>query len=270
MWGHVRFIFPVNLVLIVVTYFQKFARRGSEYYNYKHGHSLILFAVSDAKYRFTAIDVGARGRESDGGVFERSAFGEMYDQGLLELPPPVYNGTVRDFLPYVFLGDDAFTFDVNLMKPFDQNFGEKPEEIVFNYRLSRARRVVENAFGILSARFRIFRRCIIGSETLAQNIILATAALHNFHLYREDSIPPKQRVYLPAGYADTYRSNGKLKHGRWRNECKKLEQCVFRKLKRQSSLPNANVECAEAVRENFVELFISCPLPWQYDELPQV
>lgn len=48
-----------------------------------------------------------------------------------------------------------------------------------NFRLNRARRVVENAFGILGAKRRIFRSRIIGSTKLIRKIIQATAALHN-------------------------------------------------------------------------------------------
>lgn len=44
------------------------------------------------------------------------------------------------------------------MKPLGQRSSK--EEKVFNYRLSRARRVLENAFGILSNRFQILQRDI--------------------------------------------------------------------------------------------------------------
>lgn len=249
--------------------FQKFPMRGSELYNYKHNNSLILFAVSDAKYKFIIVDAGARGRESDGGVFERSEFGQLFNNHLLQLPPPVYNADVRSHLPYVFLGDDAFPLGVHLMKPFPQQVTGKPEDIIYNYRLSRARRVVENSFGILSARFRILRRNIIGSETLVQNIILATTALHNLHLIREDSVPPKQRMYLPEGYADTFKANGKLKKGRWRNEVKHLEKSIFSELLQQQHMGHGELATADAVREKFVELFVSQPIPWQFDELPR-
>lgn len=239
--------------------------RGSEHFNYKSGHSIILFAVSDAKYKFIMVDVGSRGRESDGGVFDRSEFGRLFNNHQLQLPPPVYNEAVRTHLPYVFLGDDAFPFGVHLMKAFDESVREVPEEIVYNYRFSRARRVVENSFGILAARFRILRRSIIGSETLVQNIVLACTALHNLHLIREDSIPPKQRIYLPPGYADVYRGSGVLKKGRWRNESKHEEQSIFHRLCRQEA--NVNIVNAHATREKFVEYFVRCPLPWQYDQL---
>ncbi|XP_034244264.1 protein ALP1-like [Thrips palmi] len=250
---------------------QKFPMRGSEHFNYKYGNSVVLFALTDAKYKFIIVDVGARGRESDGGVFARSAFGKLYNNHELQLPPPAYNEALRTHLPYVFLGDDAFPLGVHLLKPFKGDF-LPPEEVVYNYRVSRARRVVENSFGILAARFRVLRKSIIGSETLVQNIILACCALHNLHLTREDSIPPKQRVYMPPEYADLYKSNGFLKEGRWRKETKDEELCIFKRLVQQE-VPegvHVNLESAHEVRENFVELFVSDPLPWQYDNVPDV
>ncbi|KAE8736867.1 hypothetical protein FOCC_FOCC017678 [Frankliniella occidentalis] len=245
--------------------------RGSEYYNYKGTNSIVLFAIADAKYKFIVADAGAKGREGDSGVFDRSTFGEMFYNHRLRLPPLVYNEKIDCLLPYVFLGDGAFPLDEHLMKPFEPDARDElpGNHALFNYRLSRARRVVENAFGILSARFRILRRTAIVSETLGCNIILSTCALHNLHLMREDSIPPKQRVYLPPGFSDTYKSNGRLKQGRWRKLVPSLEKTIFRNLVQQEipgAARNSNPLYPTLVREDFVELVLAQPVPWQWGE----
>lgn len=55
-----------------------------------------------------------------------------------------------------------------------------PDQRIFNFRLSRAQRVIENAFGIAASRFRILRRRIVASEPKVKRIMKAAVALHNF------------------------------------------------------------------------------------------
>ncbi|KAK8787435.1 hypothetical protein V5799_022789 [Amblyomma americanum] len=57
---------------------------------------------------------------------------------------------------------------------------------IFNYRLSRARRCVENAFGVMASRFRIFRRVINLLPENADYVVMASCVLHNFLV--EDAI----------------------------------------------------------------------------------
>jgi len=63
--------------------------------------------------------------------------------------------------------------------PGSQSKGDN-EKSVFNYRLSRARRVVENAFGVLSQKFQIYDRTLQSLPEYADNIIFATCILHNY------------------------------------------------------------------------------------------
>jgi len=65
------------------------------------------------------------------------------------------------------------------MKPFSAR-GLSASERIFNYRLSRARRVVENSFGILTNRFRILRGQMQLQPDTACLVVLACCALHNF------------------------------------------------------------------------------------------
>lgn len=120
--------------------------QGSNYFNYKGYHSIVLFAMVDANYRFTYVDVGANGSCSDGGIFKNCALFDALDGDYAGVPPsrPLPNDDQR--IPYFIIADDAFALRTWLMKPFPHRLLSKTERI-FNYRLSRARRIVENAFG---------------------------------------------------------------------------------------------------------------------------
>ena len=153
---------------------------GSLFFNYKKFSSIVLMAVADAGYKFIVVDVGAYGRQSDGSVFANSVFGKMLKRQQLPLPSdePLPGCTAPKLL-YVFVADEAFPLVENLMRPYPGT-GLSREHTIFNYRLSRARRVVENAFGILATRFRCFHRPLTQKCDHVDAIVKAGVILHNF------------------------------------------------------------------------------------------
>ena len=127
---------------------------GTHYFNYKKYFSIILMAVVDAEYKFLYIDVGAIGSESDGGVFAKSELAKLLQEHGMNLPPPDKLPNAPEDSPpahYFFVGDDAFPLRHYMMKPHPSR-ALTHDERIFNYWLSRARRTVENAFGILANR----------------------------------------------------------------------------------------------------------------------
>lgn len=154
---------------------------GSSYFNYKKFYSIVLLAVVDADKKFIVIDVGSMGRFSDGGILSDSLFGRKLYKNELDLPidrPLDDNGPS---VPYVFIGDQAFALRKNLLRPYPTPTTiENRAKRHFNYRLCRARNVVENAFGILSSRWRAYRRPFECKLELVDKIIQATCILHNY------------------------------------------------------------------------------------------
>ena len=70
-------------------------------------------------YRFTLIDLGGLGRQSDGGVFSNSSFGTALEDGQMGLPSPsCLPGTTEPELPYVMVGDEAFPLRNYLLRPY--------------------------------------------------------------------------------------------------------------------------------------------------------
>ncbi|CAK1589075.1 unnamed protein product [Parnassius mnemosyne] len=157
------------------------ANSGSIYFNYKHTFSIVLLALVDACYKFIAVDVGAYGRNSDGGIFAQCNLGKRLENGTLHVPIGKNLPGSSTFAPYVIVGDEAFPLKTYLMRPYPghQATGDA-NKTNFNHRLSLARRLVENAFGILTQRFRIFQRRMKLAPENVDYIILSTCVLHNF------------------------------------------------------------------------------------------
>lgn len=157
----------------------KFYNTGSLHYNYKGLFSVVLMACSDADGIFTTIDVGEAGRNSDGAVFRSSALGKLLDKDELHIPKPRPMPNDQDDFPFYFVGDEAFPLKKNLMRPYPQRILDN-EKRIYNYRLSRARKSVECAFGMLVSKFQIFQRSILCQEKTAISVIKAACVLHNF------------------------------------------------------------------------------------------
>lgn len=156
------------------------ANSGSFYFNYKGRHSMVLLAIVDANYRFLLVDFGTNGRVSDGGVLQNTKFYEKLESNELKLPKPCNVTENFEKVPYVFVADDAFPLTINIMKPFRQAQLDSASKEIYNYRISRARHVVENSFGILASRFRIFHTQINLEPENITKVVKATCALHNF------------------------------------------------------------------------------------------
>lgn len=129
---------------------------GSDFYNYKSFFSIVLLAFVGPQYQFLYIDVGCQGSASDAGIFRKSTLWKAVEANTIHIPPPRSLPQSNDpifeasdtAIDHFFVCDDAFPLGKHLMKPYpSKNLSE--ERRIFNYRLSRARRISENVFGLL-------------------------------------------------------------------------------------------------------------------------
>lgn len=232
---------------------------GSEYFNYKNFFSIVLFAVVDGNYNFIYANVGCQGRISDGGVFNAAHFKKCLDENKMHLPSTHVLSGQSEALPFVFVADDAFPLAVNVMKPFPGAHGKGSKERVFNYRLSRARRVSENVFGILTSVFRVLRKPMLLEPDTATKIVLAIIYLHNF--LRKSS---SKSIYNPPGTFDRECSDtGEISNGVWRRDESNFSGMrTMKKIARKSRID------AEDVRNKYAEYFISLEgsVPFQWNK----
>lgn len=152
---------------------------GSYYYNYKGDHSIVLLAMPDAKYKILYCNVGINGRVSDGGVFRESGLSKALLNNSLNLPLNKALPGRMEKVPYVIIADDAFPLSYRIMKPFPSR-GLTYEQKVFNYRFSRARRIIESTFGILANKFRVLLNAINLNPCKVEIITLSCVVLHNY------------------------------------------------------------------------------------------
>lgn len=155
-------------------------KSGSLYFNYKNFFSIVLLAVVDANYKFILIDVGSYGKEGDSGIFDKSNIGKFFRSGNM-FPPSCTLPNSDIMMPFVLVGDEAFRLETHMMKPFSRpTASADSQKAIFNYRLSRARRVSENSFGLLSQIFRVFYTPIALKPETTDDLIIVACCLHNF------------------------------------------------------------------------------------------
>ncbi|KAG5869546.1 hypothetical protein JTB14_018678 [Gonioctena quinquepunctata] len=149
---------------------------GSDFFNYKGCNSIVLLALVDDDYCFSYVDVGSNGRASDGGVFTNFSLFNLLKNKTRNIPKDA-----------VVVGDEGFGLTPFLMRPYPFRGEVDKRKIIFNYRLSRARRIVENAFGILVSRFRIFQKHIAQKPPTVDVIVIAACSIHNW--LRKTTLP---------------------------------------------------------------------------------
>ena len=231
-------------------------RSGTNYHNYKGYFSLQLLAICDAKYKFIFTDVGQYGSNNDCAVLSNSKIGKKVDQGTLHIPHDEKIPGIDIEMPYYLLGDEIFPVEPWLMRPYPGNQPEPGQ--VYNYRHSRSRLLIENSFGILVARWRIFETPIQAKPRNAISFVLACLSLHNYLQLTENSL------YTPCGFVDVASKGGDIKPGDWREH--QLEDGTFKpiaKLKgRRQKLHAKNVR--EKLKSYFNEENI---LSWQLEKV---
>lgn len=177
-------------------------KSGSAYFNYKGYFSIVLLAVADADGLLLSVDIGEYGRNSDGRAFRESAFGKALLNHQLDLPEPTplpgENTNAR--FPYYFAADEAFPLLDHVMKPYPRR-QLTDDKRIFNYRLSRGRRSVECAFGLLTSKFRLLETPICCDVEKIDNIIQAISVLHNF-IRTHDGVFTNPTVQLKSHSVD--------------------------------------------------------------------
>lgn len=178
--------------------------------------------------------------------------GESYSS--LQYQFRINKGTLSLLIPNVCVGDDAFSLFEYIMKPYP-NRGLTEDHRIFNYRLSRARRISENAFDILAAKFRVFFHYIVGQPWKCC-IVHACLALHNFLLCNHSAL------YAPPGTMDVMTGDGDVQTpGTWRSEG---ESTI-----KDMQVPGMNYSrSASHIRDSFCE-YVNGPgqVPWQWRTL---
>lgn len=209
-------------------------------------------ALADAKYRFIYVDVGAYGRESDGGVFGKCSLAKALAENTIGVPTPKPLPTSENPVPYVIVADDAFPMKSYIMKPFSFRNQDMTQR-VFNYRLSRARRIIENVFGICAARFRLLLKPIDMKPEKVTKAVLAICALHIFLMTRTAS-----RYVTDCDFDRD--NNGLITPGNWRSELGTQHMQPI-----QSTINGRVSQNAQTIREEFKNYFTSAgEVEWQY------
>ena len=142
------------------------------------------------------------------------------------------------------------------MKPYPQK-NLSLEKHIFNYRLSRMRRISENALGILGNCWRVFRKPFLLEPEKFKAITLVVRTLHNWLRKESDT---GNVYFLPTLVAREDPETGEIIEGYRRKE---ISTESWKSLSNTRAHNPANA--AKRIREEFTDYFTNegC-IPWQW------
>ena len=159
-------------------------------------------------YKFFWVDVSGKGSSSDAHIYNNSELRPgLENDDIVGWPRPDPLPHDNQDVPYFLVGDDAFALRTYLMKPYSARNLSRQERI-FNYRLSRARRVVKNAFGILANRFQVLLTTMCHHADTVRLIVKACILLHN--------VMRSHYPVLQNRLVDNQGQDGRMQPGAWR------------------------------------------------------
>lgn len=135
------------------------------------------------------------------------------------------------------------------------------EQRIFNYRLSRARRVIENAFSILSARWQILLSTINLNPENSIAIVKALICLHNFIMITNEEMDmPDARLYCPPNFVDHMdEENGEWRFIREDNFLADITRLGSNNASRRAT------EQRNILKDYFLSPIGEAQAPWQYN-----
>lgn len=158
----------------------------------------------DANYNFVTLDVRSYGGNSDGNIFAKSFLGKAIENDTLDILSNrslVENGEPQ---PYNIVGDEAFLLKPYLFRLYRKtSLNGNESNKIFNYWLSKARRVVGNAFRILTARWRVLRTSMQVQSSMVDSIVLASCCLHNMLCQNNDVEHDLNEIIQDPGLPNT-------------------------------------------------------------------
>ena len=137
-----------------------------------------MLALVDGQYKLRWVDVGTAGSCSDVQIYNTCHLKRKIDDGRIGFPDPAPITQGGRDVPHFIPADDAFALKSWLMKPYGRRMLTREERIA-NYKISRGRRVVENAFGILVSRFRVMMTTTKLPPETMRDVGLTCVVLHN-------------------------------------------------------------------------------------------
>lgn len=209
--------------------------------NYQLSYSMVLLTLVDSDYNFMYADV-SQSQNTDAKVFNESDLWLNINTDNLNLPPysPLPGDSIN--MPYVFVTDGSFPLERHVINPFSGHHDSSSSESIYNQLIAQSHSAADNAFGVLSAVFKVLLKPLTLEPSNCATVIRSCLLLHNFLMQSESS----KDIYCPPGSVDTYIDGGLVTQGSWRH----INQDHFLPLQ---TLPYTPDEEAIQIKLNFLD-----------------